>query len=111
MFRVTIERYEFSVIIIPLSVPVFVDYFFGFSFTEFLLIFLAELVWWSHVLSVPACLGSSLSLLLFRMRALLDKVFLAAYSSHLGPLIYPAALSGLPVSVERSAVNLIFLPI
>ena len=41
------------------------------------------------------------------MRALLDKIVLAACSSHLLPCIYFAS----QVSAERSAVNLIFLPI
>ena len=67
-------------------------YFFGLplSFTGSPLIFFAELVWWSHILSVSACLGSSLSPL-FWMRALMVRVFLAACSSHLGPWIYPAS--------------------
>lgn len=74
------------------SFPVSVDYFFELplSFTESPLIFLAELICWSHILSVSAYLGSSLCLL-FWMRALLDRVFLAAGSSHLEPWIYPAS--------------------
>ena len=57
-------------------------------------------------------LGSSLSLLLFWMRALLDRVFLAACSSHLGPWIYPASPFWPARSLwEGSAVNLILLPI
>ena len=109
MFRVTIESYEFSVIIIPMMTGI------GGcppSFTESPLIFLAEVVWWSHILSVPAYLGSSLPLFLFWIRALLDRVFLAACSSQLGPWIYPASpFLACQVSVERSPVNLIFLPI
>ena len=94
--RVTIKRYEFSVIVLPLQ-SIFVDCFFRLllSFTGPPLIFLAESVWWSHIFSVSAYPGSSLSLL-FWITALLDKVFLAACFSHLIPYIYPPAFSGLP---------------
>ena len=93
MFRVTIEKYEFCVIVISIqSLFLWIFFFELLSFSESPLIFLAELVWWSHILSVSVYLGSSLSLLLFWMRALLDKEFLAACSSHLRPWIYPASL-------------------
>ena len=97
MYRVTFERYECSVTFSDtiqslnyLFSPCFVDCFFGLplSFTGSPLLFLAELVWWSHIVSVSAYLGSSLSLLLFWMTTLLDKLFLAACSSHLVPWIY-----------------------
>ena len=43
------------------------------------LIFPARLVYWSQVLLVFICPGSSLSCLLFWMTALLDKIFLVAF--------------------------------
>ena len=74
------------------------------------LIFLAELVWWSHILSVSAYPGSSLSLL-FWMTALLDKVFLDTCFSHSGPWIYPASPFWPARSLWRSLLLLILLPI
>ena len=65
-FRVTIERYEFSVIMIPLQ-PVFVDYFFGLplSFTGSPLIFL------------ESCFGGHV---FFQFLLILEALYLSFYS-------------------------------
>ena len=51
------------------------------------LVFLGGLAWWSHILSVSVCPGSSLSCLPFWMMALLDKVFLMSFFPHVVPWI------------------------
>ena len=99
-FRVTVERYEFSAIVLSVmslflyivSVPFWSVLLCGSHFAyriPFNISCRAGLVLTNFLGSV--CPGNSVSLLLFWMTALLDKVFLAAYFYHLAHWIYHAS--------------------
>ena len=93
MFRVTIERYEISVIVIPIQ-----SLLFGlFLWVSYLFYRVSLNISCRAGLVVTYSFSSCVSWKLFispsilNERAFVEKVFLAACSSHLGPWIYPAS--------------------